>query len=257
VALVNQAFARKFLEGANPVGHTIQPTKEPGSPAIEIVGLVADAVYRDVREPTLPTAYVPLSQSIDTSLVEDPTVTSAPAIVTLSIRAASGQPGLLTHSIVAAVGEIDPTLALTFEPLDNRISGALTRERLLAMLSASFGLLALVMAAVGLYGVTSYAVSLRQTEIGIRLALGATRASVVRLVLARVSRLVGAGIVAGLAIGAWASRFVSTLLFGLEPGDPGTLVASAATLALIGAIAGWLPAHRASRLDPTRILRDA
>jgi predicted permease len=257
VALVNQAFARKFLEGANPVGHTIQPTKEPGLPAIEIVGLVADAVYRDVREPALPTAYVPLSQSIDRSLVEDPTVTSAPAIVTLSIRAVSGQPGRLTNSVAAAVGEINPTLALTFEPLDNRISGALTRERLLAILSASFGLLALVMAAVGLYGVTAYAVSLRQTEIGIRIALGATRASVVRLVLARVSRLVGAGIVVGLASGAWASRFVATLLFGLEPDDPGTLVAAAATLALIGAVAGWLPAHRASRLDPTRILRDA
>ena len=257
VALVNQAFARKFLESANPVGHTIQPTEEPASPAFEIVGLVADAVYRDVREPTLPTAYVPLSQSIDRSLVDDPTVTSAPAIVTLSIRTASGQPGLLTNPVAAAIGEINPTLALTFEPLDNRIRGALTRERLLAILSTSFGLLALVMAAVGLYGVTSYAVSLRQTEIGIRMTLGATRATVVRLVLGRVSRLVGAGIVVGLAIGVWTSRFVATLLFGVEPGDPSTLVASAATLALIGAVAGWLPAHRASRLDPTRVLRDA
>ena len=256
VALVNQAFARKFLGGANPVGHTIHPTREPGSPPFEIVGLVADAVYRDVREPTLPTTYVPLSQSVDRSLVEDPAVT-APAVVTLSVRASSTHPGSLTKSVTAAIGEINPTLALTFEPLDNRISSALTRERLLAILSASFGLLALVMAAVGLYGVTSYAVSLRQTEIAIRMALGATRASVVRLVLARVSRLVGAGIVVGLAIGAWASRFVATLLFGLEPGDPGTLVASAATLALIGAVAGWLPAHRASRLDPARIVRDS
>lgn len=108
----------------------------------------------------------------------------------------------------------------------------------------------------GLYGVTSYAVSVRLAEIGVRMALGATRASVIRLVLARVSWLMGAGIVVGLALGAGASRFVSSLLFGLEPGDPGTLVASAATLALIGAVAGWLPAHRASRLDPTRVLRE-
>ena len=208
----------------------------------------------------MPTAYVPLSQSVDKSLVDDPTVTSAPAIVTLSVRGASAQTSVLTKSVAAAIGEIDPTLAVTFQPLDNRISDALTRERLLAILSASFGVLALLMAAVGrrltAYGVTSYAVSLRRTEIGIRMALGATRGSVIRLVLARVSMLVGTGLVVGLAIGAWASRFVATLLYGLEPGDPATLVASAATLALIGAAAGWLPAHRASRLDPTRVLHD-
>jgi putative ABC transport system permease protein len=268
VALVNQAFARKFLGGANPVGHTMQPTGDPGSPPIEIVGLLADAVYRDVREPALPTAYVPLSQSVDKSLVEDPTTMSAPAIVTLSVRhstrvmprslgtGAAVKAGVLTKSVASAIGEIDPTLAVTFEPLDNRLSDALTTERLLAILSASFGVLALLMAAVGLYGVTSYAVSLRRTEIGIRMALGATRASVVRLVLGRVSRLIGIGMIVGLAIGAWASRFVATLLYGLEPGDPVTLVAAATTLALIGAIAGWLPANRASRLDPTRVLHD-
>jgi putative ABC transport system permease protein len=88
------------------------------------------------------------------------------------------------------------------------------------------------------------------------MALGATRGSVIRLVLARVSILIGAGVVAGLAIGAWASRFVATLLYGLEPGDPATLVAAAATLALIGAVAGWLPANRASRLDPAQVLHD-
>ena len=163
----------------------------------------------------------------------------------MSVRAASARPELLTKSVAAAIGEINPTLALTFQPLDSQLGDTLMRERLLAILSASFGALALLMAAVGLYGVTSYAVNLRRTEIGIRMALGATRGSVIRLVLARVSLLIGAGIVVGLAIGALASRFVATLLYGLEPGDPGTLIASAATLALIGAIAGWLPANRA------------
>jgi len=251
VALVNQAFARKFLNGANPVGHTIHPTREPGSPAIEIVGLLADAVYRDVREPTLPTAYVPLSQSSEQDRPD------TPAVVTLSVRAVSARPGQLTKSVAVAIGEMNSTLALTFYTLDSQLSDTLMRERLLAILSTSFGALALLMAAVGLYGVTSYAVNMRRTEIGIRMALGATRASVIRLVLARVSMLIGAGIVVGLAIGAWASRLVATLLYGLEPGDPGTLMASAATLALIGAVAGWLPANRASRLDPTQVLRDA
>ncbi|HXW08214.1 MAG TPA: FtsX-like permease family protein [Vicinamibacterales bacterium] len=145
---------------------------------------------------------------------------------------------------------------MTFEPLDGRVSATLTRERLLAILSAAFGILALVMASIGLYGVTSYAVSLRRTEIGIRMALGATRASVIRLVLGRVALLVGGGIIAGLAAAAFVSRFAATLLYGLEPDDPATLVASAATLALTGAVAGWLPAQHASRLDPTRVLRE-
>jgi putative ABC transport system permease protein len=105
--------------------------------------------------------------------------------------------------------------------------------------------------------VTSYAVTLRRAEIGIRMALGATRGSVIRLVLTHVTLLIGAGIIVGLALGAWASRFVGTLLYGLEPGDPATLAASAVTLALIGTVAGWLPANRASRLDPTQILRDS
>jgi hypothetical protein len=255
VALVNQAFARKFLNGANPVGHTIHPTKQPGSPLIEVVGLVADAVYRDVREATLPTAYVPLTQSVDSSLVEDPTVT-APAAVTLSVRAASGQPGVLTKSVAAAIGQVNPTLAVTFEPLDGRVSATLTRERLLAILSAAFGVLALLMASIGLYGLTCYAVSLRRVEIGIRMALGATRGSVIALVLGRVSWLIGGGVVAGLALAVWASRFVSTLLYGLEPDDPATLLAAVATLGFIAAFAGWLPANRVSRLDPTQVLHD-
>jgi ABC-type antimicrobial peptide transport system permease subunit len=212
-------------------------------------------VYRDVREPTLPTAYVPLSQSIDRSLVQNPTETT-PAVITLSVRTATGPPGRLTKEVATAIGEVNPALAVTFEPLDNRLSDALTRERVLAILSTSFGVLALLMAAVGLYGVTWYSVSLRRSEIGIRMALGATRGSVIRLVLGRVALLVGSGIVAGLATAAWLSRFVATLIYGLEPGDPGTLVASAATLALVSAVAGWVPAHRASRLDPTWVLRD-
>jgi putative ABC transport system permease protein len=250
VALVNQAFARKFLNGANPVGHTMHLTREPGSPAIEIVGLLADAVYRDVREPTLPTAYVPLSQSSEQGQSD------GPALVTLSVRAASSRPGLLTKAVAAAVGDINPTLAITFRTLDSQLTDTLMRERLLAFLSASFGALALLMAAVGLYGVTSYAVNLRRTEIGIRMALGATRGSVIRLVLGRVSMLIGAGIVVGLAIGTWASRFIATLLSGLEPRDPATLLASVVTLAGVSALAGWLPASRASRLDPTEVLRE-
>jgi predicted permease len=250
VALVNEAFARKFLRGANPVGQTIQTTPKTEFSTKEIVGLVADAVYRDVRDPILPTVYVPLAQY---DLFVPPV---DPSQVTLSVCALSGSPGALTKTVAAAVAEINPTLALTFQPLATQVNDALVQERLLALLSASFGALALLMAAVGLYGVTSYAVSMRRTEIGIRMALGATRAAIVRLVLRRVSMLVGIGIIAGLGLSAWASRFTSTLLHGLEPGDPITLLSAAATLASIGAVAGWLPARRAARLDPTTVLHD-
>jgi len=250
IALVNQAFARKFLDGANPIGHIVQPTRDPGLPAIEIVGLLGDAVFRNVREPMLPTVYVPLSQASD-----DPQPIPPPE-VSLSVRAASASPAALAKTVAAAVSEINPTLALTSYPLAEQVNESLVQERLLAMLSAAFGALALVMAAVGLYGVTSYAVTLRRSEIGIRMALGATRAAVMRLVLARVSLLIGVGIIVGLALAAWASQFVTSLLYGLEPGDPVTLAASAATLAVIGAVAGWIPAHRASRLDPTEVLSE-
>jgi putative ABC transport system permease protein len=250
VALVNQAFARKFLQGQPPIGHTVRAYRDTTSPVREIVGVVADAVYRDIRETTLPTVYIPLAQYIGDG------GPYAPSEVTLSVRTSALAPSMLTKSVAAAIGEISSSLALTSRPMNDTVDDTLMQQRLLAWLSTAFGVLALLLAAVGLYGVTSYSVSLRRTEIGIRLALGATRGAVVGLVLGRVSALVGIGVIVGLALAAWTSRFVMTLLYGLQPGDPLTLASSAIVLATIGTVAGWLPAHRASRLDPSTVLRD-
>jgi len=250
VALVNEAFARKFLNGNDPLGHTIRATRSTGPIAREIVGVVADAAYRTVREPILPTVYVPLAQ------YDGDSAPAAPSELTLSIRSRSHAPAALTKSVAAAIGEIHPTLALTFHPLDSRVDEMLLQERLLALLATSFGVLALLMAGVGLYGVTSYSVNLRRTEIGIRMALGATRLAVIGLVLGRLSMLVSIGIVIGLALAAWASRFVTVLLYGVRAGDPLTLVLAAAVLSAIAFIAGFLPARRASRLDPTQVLSE-
>jgi len=250
VALVNQAFAQRFLNGANPVGHTVTQTGFFPGPPLEIVGLVADAVYRSLREPVPPTMYVPLAQFDDSRR-------PAPPSISVSVRARGGPPALLARGVAAAITSVNPDLALTFRPLADQVNASLTQERIVAMLSGFFGALALLLAGLGLYGVTSYAVTRRRTEIGIRMALGAAPSGVVRLVLARVTVLVAAGVAVGAGLSAWAAKFVATLLYGLEPRDPATLFGSAVVLAAVGAIAGWLPAHRASRIDPAQVLRDA
>jgi predicted permease len=251
VALVNQAFARRFLNGANPVGHTLQQVTFVSVPPREIVGLVTDAVYNNVREPTPPTIYVPLAQ------FDARPQSPMPPQVTLAVRAAGGSPAQLARPVSAAILGVNPGVSMAFRTLAAQVDASLTQERLVALLSAFFGSLALLLAGLGLYGVTSYAVTRRRAEIGIRMALGAAPGGVVRLVLLRVAVLVLAGVAIGSAVSAWASQFVASLLYGLPPRDPLTLGAAAATLALVGVVAGWLPAYRASRIDPAEALRES
>jgi putative ABC transport system permease protein len=247
VAIVNEAFARKFFDGQNPLGrHIVQPGS-PTRPAIdrEIVGYVEGAVYRALREPVPPTMYLPLLQQPD-----------PPSRMAISVRAAGGSPALLTESLAAALTGVNKDIAITFRALSEQVNASLIQERIVAMLSGFFGGLALLLAGLGLYGVTSYAVSRRRTEIGIRMALGAAPGGVVRMVLRRVAVLVGIGVALGAGISVWASWFVTALLYGLQPRDPATLVLAALVLSLIGAMAGWIPARRAARIDPARVLRE-
>ena len=252
VAIVNQAFVRKFMNGASPIGHTVRDRPVAGLKnndlPKEIVGVVADAVYRNLREPIPPTLYVPLAQLNESFGVPS---------ISLNVRSSTGSPALLSRSVATAIAGVNSDLAVTFRPLANLVNASLTQERVIATLSGFFGGLALLLAGLGLYGVTSYAVSRRRSEIGIRLALGAAPGGVIRLVLARVALLVGAGVIAGVLISFWAARFVEALLFGLTPRDPMTLVAAALILVVVGALAGWIPARRASRIDPAQVLRDA
>jgi putative ABC transport system permease protein len=247
VAIVNQAFARKYMNGANPVGRQIGRT-EPGDerPApLLIVGLVEDAAYGSPRDTGEPSVYLPMAQQM-----------ASPMLAHISIRAAVGSPALLTKSVAAAISEVDPKLSLSFRPLADHVNAALVQERVVALLSGFFGALALLLAGIGLYGIASYAVGRRRTEIGIRMALGADAVRVVQLVLGRVAILMSLGIVIGAAVSLWASRFVEALLYGLEPHDRLTLVTAVAVLASVGALAGWLPARRAARIDPARVLRE-
>jgi ABC-type antimicrobial peptide transport system permease subunit len=247
VAIVNEAFARKYFGGANPIGRRIRFPGGPTRPAVEreIVGYVEDAVYRALREPVPPTTYLPMTQQPE-----------MPSFMSVSVRAAGGSPALLTKSLAAALTEVDRDIAITFRLLSEQVNASLAQERIVAMLSGFFGALALLLAGLGLYGVTSYAVGRRRTEIGIRMALGAAPAGVVRMVLARVAILVALGILVGSGVSLWASRFVTTLLYGLQPRDPLALALAALVLAAVGALAGWIPASRAARIDPARVLRE-
>jgi predicted permease len=247
VVVVNRAFASRFLPGIAPVGADVS-TEGPGpgqNPRYQIVGVVEDAVYRSPRAPMEPTMYLPYAQ-------EGPG-----SVATIAVRAVAGSPATLTRSISAAIEKEDPSAVLSFRSLDEQIAAALTQERLVATLAGFFGVLGLLLAAVGLYGVTSYAVTSRRAEIGIRMALGASATGVVAMVLGRVAWLVGLGIVLGAGVSIWAVKFIKTLLYGLDARDPTTFAAAAALLMVVAAVAAWLPARRASRIDPMRVLRNS
>ncbi len=248
VVIVNETFARKFLGGGgSPVGRMVERWGRPGEPSkpLEVVGYVEDAVYRNQREGVPPTMYAPLPQQarVSSSLV-------------ISVRAESRSPAMLTRQLAAAIGRAAPAASVTFLPLREQVRNALLQERLLATLSACFGALGLLLAGLGLYGVTSYMVARRRSEMGIRMALGAAPRQVVRLVLTRVFWLVMTGVVCGAALSIAAARLLVSLLYGIQPGDPATLAGSIALLATIGFIAGLIPAWRAARIDPARVLRD-
>ncbi len=253
VAIVNQAFARRFLKGADPIDHTITFPAVMTAPArsepIRIVGVVADAVYLSLRESPQPTMYVPIAQR------DEPFFARALEHVSVNVRSAGGSPERLARSVEAAIASVDPRLKITVRPLADQINDSLARDRVVAMLAGFFGVLALLLAGLGLYGVTSYAVSRRRAEIGIRMALGAAPANVVRMVLSRVAVLVALGAVVGAAISLSSAKLVASLVYGLEPRDPLTLIGAVITLAAVDAFAGWLPARRAARIDPSIALR--
>jgi predicted permease len=251
VAIVNETFARRLLDNGNQLGRRIRnPSSAPGEtrPWMEVVGIVTDATYLSLRDRVPPTMYVPLAQQ--------PDGWGSFPFVTLSVRSANGSAASLARSVSDSITRVDRDIAITFTPLKQQVDAALVQERILAVLSGGFSALALLLSALGLYGVTAYAVNRRRTEIGIRMAIGAAPARVIGLVLGRVTVLIGIGVLVGIGASAWASRLVATLLYGLEPRDPGTLVSSVSVLAIVGVLAGWLPAYRASNIDPAEVLRE-
>jgi hypothetical protein len=246
VAVANQAFARRFFGAASPIGRRVRLETGPGAMAeLEIVGLVADAAYRGVREEFQPTLFRPLSPDVQ-----------PPPFTNLTVRTAPGGAQGLQPALTRAIRGVDPTLSVSYQSMANRMRDQLTEVRTIALLSGFFGVLALLLAAIGLYGVTSYSVNERRREIGIRLTLGAGRAAAERFVLGRVARLVGIGVALGLAASLALSPIVKTMLYELQPRDPATIALAAVVLTIVGLLAGWLPARRAARIDPAQVLRE-
>jgi predicted permease len=248
VAIVNQSFARMLLNTAAPLGRTFKLAVFPGEPDLvyQVVGVVADTKYSDVRDTPGPIAYFPEAQ------LPNPDVRLSD--VQVFVRS-SGALASLSPAITAAAREMTPSMLVSYRVLRTDVEASFLRERLMATLSAFFAGLAAALAMIGLYGVMSYVVARRHSEIGIRLALGAEPRDVVRMVLREAGVVVLAGLAAGSLLAIYAARATASLLFGVQPSDPATLAAAVAALAAVGLAASWLPARRAARIEPSAALR--
>jgi predicted permease len=246
VAIVSRSFVLKYLAGRDPLRASLQIETPPGVPRLQyqIVGVVEDTKVREMREPFAPLAYLAAAQNSDPDQG-----------IGLLVRGAGGT-APLRPEVVRAIASVNPQASVSFDTITSQVQRRLLPERLMATVSGFFGALAGIIAAIGLYGVMSYLVARRRNEIGIRMALGADRAAVVKMVLRESGLLLGAGIVVGAGLAAGAARTASALFFGVSPGDPLTFVKAAATLALVAAVASYLPAERAARVDPLLALRE-
>jgi predicted permease len=243
VAILNEAAARTLFPDGDVLGRRIGESFETAG-EFEVVGVVRDTRYASVREPGPPTMYRSVWQSTQRNLHV--------------VLKTAGEPLAMSETVRAAMREIDPAVPIqAFTSQSEHISQRFAQERLFARAYAAFGALAVLLACIGLFGLMSYNVARRTSEIGVRLALGAQRRTVVGMVMRESMRLVVIGIVLGLAVALWAGRFVQTVVYGLSPGDPLTIGGAVALLAVVTALAGGVPARRASNVSPIEALRQS
>jgi putative ABC transport system permease protein len=239
VAIVNEIFARKVMGEPRPLGRKFAD----GAEEFEVVGIVGNSKQYFLREDFRPIAYTAASQ------------VAQPGLTIRFVLRSRIDMGAAVDSVRRAVAEVDPTAGIRFSTLDSLAADSLQRERLMASLSGFFGFIAIVLAVVGVYGVVSYSAASRRREIGIRLALGARAAHVIRAVLGRLGLVVGAGLIAGLVLALPANAATRSLLYGVDPRDPWVMALIAAVIAGAGVLAAAVPAHRALRTDPVTALR--
>jgi len=245
VAIVNEAFAKKLGLGANPIGTRFWREATPSNPALlnEIVGLVKDTKYHSIRRPAEPIAYLAIAQDNDAGNGMRVLVRSRLPMETEE------------QAIRRTLQNVSSAISFEFDGLQNQIQDSLQAERLLATLSGFFGALAVVLTMTGLYGVMSYTVTERTTEIGIRMALGARRSSITTMILSKAATLLALGLAVGAGISFGAASAAGSLLFGLKPRDPATFAAAALLLAAVTILASLVPSIRAANMNPIDSLR--
>jgi predicted permease len=246
VAVVNETFARRMLAAGNAIGQSFWVERTPAAPQTryEVIGLVKDTKYQSMRADLPPIAYL-------STLQFTRPIGGAQVLVQSDLA-----PAEITSAIERGLNAAYPDIVVSFRVLETRIRESLRREQLMAALSGSFGALAALLATIGLYGVLSYTVARRRHEIGIRVALGASRRDIVAMVLREAGMLVAIGVVAGAVLAVGASSAARTLLFGVAPGDPASLLVAAGGFGIVAAIAAALPALAAARLQPTVAIRE-
>ena len=245
VAVVNEAFAAALgLDGRSAVGTRFTREATPSTPShsLEIVGVVKNAKYADLKEGVIPVAFLADAQREPDSFMRVLARSALP-------------PASVTAAMTRSLGDIDPRIGVTYSVLTTNIRETVVRERLLATLSGGFGVLAAILTLVGLYGLIAYTVTRRTSEIGVRMALGAGRAAIARLILRETGLLLAIGAVLGTVLAIAGGRAASTLLFGVRPDDPALLFLALAALAVIAFVASYAPARRATRIEPVAALR--
>jgi predicted permease len=256
VAVVNQAFASKFFKDESPIGQHFGDLDEKYAGNFEIVGVTEDTQYRQPTRKIAPMFFLSGAQGV---AYEDPRFVSfedrSHYLNAIELRTVANVPGL-EPQVRRALAQVNPDLAvIDFTSFAEQVKENFTQQAMIAKLTSLFGLLALVLASVGLYGVTAYSVERRTSEIGIRMALGADRLNVLRLVLRGAFLQVGIGLAIGIPATILGGRAMAAQLFGVKPYDPSTLLLTTAVLSFAALIAAVVPARRAATLDPMRALR--
>jgi MacB-like periplasmic core domain/FtsX-like permease family len=244
VCVINETFARKFFEGRNPLGLHVTQTYADQQHTYEVVGVVRDSRQNRLRGDVEHRFYVPVTQPA-----------ASISAVTFIIRPSGDGTGALAD-VRRIVRQAEPKMTvLRASTLTESVDRRIVQDRLLARLSIAFGVVAVLLVGIGLYGVLSYGVARRTNEIGIRKALGAQHGALIAMILRETGWLLVVGLIAGGAVSVAAIRLIASRLYGLSPNDPATVVAAVIGLALVAALATWLPAYRASRVDALVALR--